>query len=119
MNRTIASALFAIVTAAAATTALADDITIESQPFASAITRAQVQDELKQFRQSGVNPWARNFDPLAGFEAARTRAQVVSDFVQTREETSALTSEDSGSAWLSGRAPVAAPVLAGQPVNAQ
>ena len=54
------------------------------------------------------------------FVSTKTRAQVTADYVQSRNVTAALTREDSGSAYLSARTPsVAAPILAGQPVNAQ
>ena len=46
-------------------------------------------------------------------------AQVTADYQAAREQTAAATGEDSGSAWLAAHPPAAAPVLAGQPVNAQ
>jgi hypothetical protein len=118
MNRTIATALIAF---AAASSAFADDITIEARPFVSTLSTAQVQAELQQFKQSGVNPWAMSYNPLANFRSARTREEVTAEYLRSREETAALTAEDSGSAYLAAhnRATTAAPVLAGQPVNAQ
>jgi hypothetical protein len=118
MNRTIATALIAF---SAASSAFADDITHERKPYTTTLSPAQVQSELQQFRQSGVNPWAQGYDQLAGFQSTKTRAQVTADFLQSRDETDALTAEDSGSAYLSAHShgTVAAPVLAGQPVNAQ
>lgn len=118
MNRTIATALIAI---AAASSAFADDITIDSQPFTSTKTRAQVQAELQQYQQAGVNPWSQSYNPLKSFQSTKTRAEVKADYLKSRAETAALTGEDSGSAYLSAnaRTAVAAPVLAGQPVNAQ
>jgi hypothetical protein len=120
MNRTLTAALIAIASVAASSTAFADDITVEATPFVSTLSRAQVQAELQQYKQSGVNPWSTSYNQLRSFQGSKSRAQVVSDFLQTRDETAALTSEDSGSAWLAARTPsVAAPILAGQPVNAQ
>jgi len=61
--------------------------------------------------------------PLAGntqFTGAKSRAEVTAEYLRSRDATTAFTGEDSGSAYLSARAPgVAAPVVAGQPVNAQ
>ena len=73
MNRNTAVAL---VLAASAATAFADDITVDSTPFVSTATRAEVQAELNGFKQSGVNPWSRQYNPLAQFSSQRTRAAV-------------------------------------------
>jgi hypothetical protein len=117
MNRTIAIAAIAL---AAASSAFAEGPIGESQPFVSSKSRAEVRAELLQYQAAGVNPWARNYDQLAGMRDGKTRAQVTSEFRQSREQSAALIGEDSGSAYLSNRAPAApAPVLAGQPVNAQ
>ena len=54
------------------------------------------------------------------FVASKTRAEVTSEFLQSRAQTAALTGEDSGSAYLSARSPsVAVHTVAGQPTNAQ
>jgi hypothetical protein len=117
MNRkTLAAAL---VLVAAAGSALADDITVDNTPFTSTRSRAEVLAELQQFKASGVNPWAQNFDQLKSFTSAKTRAQVTADYLASRELTAATTGEDSGAAWLAANKPVAAPLLAGHPVNAQ
>ena len=62
-----------------------------------------------------MNPWATSYSPLAGFRSSTTREQVTADFLQSRDEVSALTGEDSGAAWLSAQArhPAAPPVVAG------
>ena len=50
----------------------------------------------------------------------RTRAEVQADFIANRDRVAAFSREDSGSSYLAAhRATAAAPVLAGQPVNAQ
>ena len=126
MKRNIAAALLAL----SVVPAFADDITIDPTPFVSTLSRAQVRAELQQFKASGVDPWAQDYNQLAGFVSSKTRAQVVAEYLRSRDETAALTSEDSGSAWLAqGRAiavPASArsrigsqPVLAGSPVNPQ
>ncbi|GAB3655937.1 DUF4148 domain-containing protein [Ramlibacter alkalitolerans] len=120
MHRTIAAAVIALVAASSASSVLADDITVETTPFVSTSSRAQVNAQLQQFRQAGVDPWAQHYDQLAALRSSRTRAQVRADYLQSRQETAALTAEDSGSAWLAARAHgVAASLLAGTPASGQ
>jgi hypothetical protein len=119
MNRFLISSMLAIAAAAVTTNALADDITIDTNPFTSTASRAQVQAELKQFQASGVNPWSQGYNQLATFRSSKTRAQVQAEYVESRDRVAAFTSEDSGSAYLAARTRNAAPVVAGQPVNAQ
>ena len=114
MNRNIA---IAIVLAATAGVSFADDITVESTPFVSTATRAEVQAELKSFQQSGVNPWSKQYDPSAEFESQRTRAAVTADYIDSRDRVAAFVGEDSGSAYLSTRRADAATSIAGQPRN--
>jgi hypothetical protein len=118
MNRkTFAAALVLI---ASAGSALADDITIDNTRFVSGKSRAEVQAELQQFQRAGVNPWAQDYNPLQSFASGKSRAEVTAEYLASRNEVAALTGEDSGASWLAARAPAAvAPVLAGQPVNAQ
>ena len=118
MNRkTFAAALVLI---ASAGSALADDITIDTTRFVSSKSRAEVQAELQQFQRAGVNPWAQDYNPLQSFASGKSRSDVTADYLASRNEVAALTGEDSGASWLAARAPaVVAPVLAGQPVNAQ
>jgi hypothetical protein len=118
MNRNIAIAL---VLAASAGTSFADDITVDTTPFASTATRAEVQAELQGFKQSGVNPWSNRYNPLAQFSSQRTRAAVTAEYTNARDRVAAFTGEDSGSAYLAahdGEA-VAATTVAGQPRNPQ
>jgi len=53
--------------------ARADDITIDPTPFVSSASRADVRAELDAYRKSGVNPWARSYNPLHHFRSERTR----------------------------------------------
>jgi hypothetical protein len=120
MNRKFAFVL--ALAAAAAGNAFADDITIDPTPFVSTQSRAQVQAELKQFQQSGTDPWSMQYDPLAGFTSSRTRAQAEAEYLASRKEVAALTSEDSGSAYLARNESAHAASrthLAGQPRNPQ
>jgi len=118
MNRNIAIAL---VLAAAAGTSFADDITVDTTPFASTATRAEVQAELKGFKQSRVNPWSNRYNPLAQFSSQRTRAAVTAEYTNARDQVAAFNGEDSGSAYLAAhnRQAVVATSVAGQPRNAQ
>jgi hypothetical protein len=99
MNRTIVSALV-LSAAALAGNAFADDITIAPAFVPSGITRAQVQAELQQYKQAGVNPWSTSYNPLRGFNSAQTRSQVTADYLRSRNEVAALNGEDSGSFYL-------------------
>ncbi|HMA08735.1 MAG TPA: DUF4148 domain-containing protein [Ramlibacter sp.] len=119
MNRKLAFIL--VLAAAAAGNAFADDITIDTTPFVSTKSRAQVQAELKQFQQSGSDPWAMQYDPLARFTSSRSRAQVEAEYLASRQEVAAMTGEDSGSAYLARNESVAghATRLAGHPRNPQ
>lgn len=118
MNRNIAIAL---VLAATAGASFADDITVDSTPFASSATRAEVQSELKGFTQSGINPASNQYNPLAHFSSQRTRAAVTAEYRQARNQVAALNGEDSGSAYLAAHnsEAVVATSVAGQPRNPQ
>ena len=116
MNRTLIAAIALV----AASSAFAESPLAGNTQFTGARSRAEVQAELQQYKAAGVNPWSQSYNQLRGFESAKTRAQVTAEYLQSRDETAALTAEDSGSAFLSVHTPsVAAPVVAGRPVNAQ
>jgi hypothetical protein len=100
MNRTFAFALVvAAATAAAASAgnALADDITIDTTPFHSTATRAEVLAELASFNRSGANPWADDYKPVAALHSEQTRAEVRAQYIAARDQVAALNGEDSGS----------------------
>lgn len=96
-----------------------------SGQFAAPLTaRAAVQKPASHAAKvtpgNSANAWSTRYNPLDSFESQRTRAEVQADYIANRDRVSAFTREDSGSAFLAGnRARVAAPLLAGQPVNAQ
>jgi hypothetical protein len=101
MNRKLAIAIaIAIACATVAGNAFADDITVDPHPFVSTMSRAQVQAELKAFRQSGVNPWADDYNQLAHFQSSMTRAQAKADFLASRDSVAAMGAEDSGSSYI-------------------
>lgn len=96
----------------------ADDADLSGQFAASAgtpATRAQVQSELATYKKSGVNPWSTSYNPLASFQGQKSREQVRNEFLASRNAVSAMTGEDSGSAYLAARQPAAnAPVQLGE-----
>jgi hypothetical protein len=107
-RNTKASLVYATTIAAAAvavmlvsTSAYAESPTIET-PFVSSMTRAQVQAELKT-PFIGGDPWAQGYN-IVRTNTASTE-QVRSAYKMSREEVNALTSEDSGSAYL-GKLPL-------------
>src|SRR5690242_17531679 len=99
MNRTLIAATALV----AASSAFAESPLASATPFTGARSRADVQAELQQFKAAGVNPWSQSFNQLRGFESTRTRAQVTTEYLQSRDRTAAFTGEDSGSAYLSAR----------------
>lgn len=100
MNR---NSLIALVLAATGSVAFADDITIDTTPFVSTATRAEVKAEQAAFEASGRDPWAREYNPLADFQAQRSRDEVRAEYLRSRDRVDAFTGEDSGSAFLAVR----------------
>jgi hypothetical protein len=110
MNQRIASALAFGCSVAAATlaatamssTAWADDITIDTTPFVSQRSRAEVVAEMMADRaslSSAGNEWvAQQSAPLPTSDL--TRAQARSDYIAAREEVLARNSEGGGSATM-------------------
>ncbi len=94
MNRKIVSAL---VMAAAAGSAVAQDPAEVKDNFVSTMTREAVQAELVAFKASGVNPWSSSYDPHKQIASTRQRDEVIADYLAARAEVAALTSENSGS----------------------
>ena len=113
--------LSAVLLAAFAGSALADDPTVVNDRFTSAKSRAEVNAELSAYRATGVNPWATSYQPLKYFQSSASREAVVADYMASRSEVQALTSEDSGSAYLAQMRSTQLPVstFAGTPANAQ
>ena len=125
MNRKLASALVLAAAAmggnAFAGNAFAGDITIDTTPFVSTASRADVQAQVTSSRQAGTSPWSMQYNPLAGFKGEKSRDQVSAEYVASRNQVAAFNSEDSGSAYLAQtRVRAAGTSLAGQPQrNAQ
>jgi hypothetical protein len=116
MNRNIA--LAAIFAATVSGNALADDITIDTTPFTSTMTRAEVRAELNQFKQAGTSPWAIQYNPLASFKSTVSSEAVTAQDLASRGEVAAFNGEDSGSSYLAlTRVPTGGATLAGYPRN--
>ena len=98
MNRNVTLVLASACIAAG--TAFAGELTDDPQPFVSTLTRAQVMEELNQFRAAGVNPWANDYDQLAQLHSTSTRADVKADYFAARKSVAAFNGEDSGSAYM-------------------
>jgi hypothetical protein len=93
-------ALALVLAAAAAGNVRADDITIDPNPFVSTASRAEVMADLQQFQQSGVNPWADDYNQLSQMHGTKSREQVKAEFLAERDQVSAMDAEDSGSSYL-------------------
>ncbi|MDF2463605.1 MAG: hypothetical protein K0Q43_1840 [Ramlibacter sp.] len=110
MNRNLATALTFVSTGAAALAlaaiasgnAYADDITIDSTPFVSSRTRAEVQAEVMgqgEALRMASSEWGTQLNTTLP-QSTVTRAQVRQEYIATRNEVNALNSEDSGSSYL-------------------
>lgn len=109
MNRKLATTLTVVSTAAAAFAftamasgnAYADDITIDTTPFVSSRTRAEVQAEVmgqaEALRMAG-SEWSSNVTAMS--PSAITRTEVTQEYIAARGTVNAFTAEDSGSAYL-------------------
>jgi hypothetical protein len=111
MNRHLASALAIVSTAAAALAlatlgsgvAYADDITVDNTPFHGSRTRAEVRADLlgqaEQVRAS-TSEWVLQYNEPSRIKSAYTSNEAKSEFKTSRPLVSAITGEDSGSAYF-------------------
>jgi hypothetical protein len=112
MNRNLESALavgisfaaaFVAVAAISSTNAHADDITIDKTPFVSSRSRAEVQAELMgqpQLVTAAASEWSMQFKQAPQLKSAYTSEQAKAEYKVSRQYVSALTGEDSGSAYF-------------------
>lgn len=116
--RSLIATAFAVATLAAGGTAFAQSAPTGQEggqvdAFAPAKTRAQVQEELVQFRaEYPVSPWSFRYDPLTKFKSQATRADVTAAYIADRDAVTAFTGEDSGSAYLAQNSSRGVPVNA-------
>ena len=110
MKRNLATALaiatdvVAVAAAAAMVsgTAYADDITIDTTPFTSTKTRAEVQAELMNrslVTGNGASEWAMQYNQPQ-VKTTYTSEQAKAEYKVSRQYVNALTGEDSGSAYF-------------------
>jgi predicted nucleic acid-binding protein len=127
MNRKLASTLSIASTAAAifaaaamaSGSAYADDITIDTTPFVSTRTRAEVRAEVKgQAEQLRIasSEFGTHSQPAPTTASGYTRAQAKAEYITARDQVHALNAEDSGSSYLAAmqRGMNAGVVVAGQ-----
>lgn len=111
MKRNLASALAIGATAAIAVAvaalgpgnAYADDITIDTTPFVSSKTRAEVRAEFmgqRPLATADATEWAMQHNEVPHMTSGYTSQQARAEFIASRREVSALTGEDSGSMYL-------------------
>jgi hypothetical protein len=111
MNRKLASALSITSTAAAifaaaaiaSGNAYADDITVDTTPFVSSKTRAEVRAEVmgqsEQLRTAS-SEYSMQLNHAALPVSAYTRAQATAEYIAARNQVNALNAEDSGSSYF-------------------
>ena len=110
MNR-IASALAYAGTVTAATlaatlmagNALAETPTIDTTPFVSTLSRAQVQGEVLRSRgqvSAAGTEWAMQHNDQQPLIAGVTRAETTAAYIAAREQVRAINSEDGGSSYF-------------------
>jgi hypothetical protein len=103
MNR-YAAILLAVSAAAFAGQVLAETPkAVPEQPFVSVKSRSDVQAELVQYKQAGVNPWSTSYNPLRAFKSNTTRDAVTAEYVAARDQVAAFNREDSGAALLAAK----------------
>ncbi|TFZ04818.1 hypothetical protein [Ramlibacter rhizophilus] len=82
-------------------------IAYPSAPIVSERSRAEVQAEVRDNRQAisaQATEWALQQHTAQPFMSMLSRAQVRGDYIAAREQVDAMTSEDSGSAYLASHA---------------
>ena len=111
MNRKLASTLTITSTAAAifavaaiaSGNAYADDITIDTTPFVSTKTRAEVRAEVMgQAEQLRIahSEWSMQSNHAVLPSSSYTRAQAQAEYIAARDQVKALNAEDSGSSYF-------------------
>ncbi len=102
MNATKYLAIAAIAAASFGAQADEADASQFANQFNGTRARAEVQAELAN---RGVNTYSIQYNPITSFKSTVTRAQVTAAYIADRDQVAALNGEDSGSAFLTARAP--------------
>lgn len=111
MNQRLASALAFSATVALATlasaimagNAMAEGPLVDSTPFVSSRTRADVRAELMRDRNmvtSAANEWTSQLNEPHQVASGYTREQARAEFIASREEVRAATAEHGGSGYF-------------------
>ena len=113
MNRSILVSTIAATAATFSATAFAESplAGVDTNPFVSSKSRAEVRAELNEYKRAGINPWSMSYNPLSTFKSRTSREAVTAAYLNARDEVAALNSEDSGSAYLAQAARGHAPNL--------
>lgn len=128
MTRNLASALTFGATAAAALAvaaiasgnAYADDITIDSTPFVSTKSRAEVRAEFlgqPQRLHAATSEWSLQHNEMPLIKSTYTSEQARAEFKASRDLVSALTAEDSGSTYFMIKGPAPQTAAMGGPAR--
>jgi hypothetical protein len=83
--------------------ALAEGPISDQQPFASALSRAEVRAELMKDRHqisSFASEWSLQQHATLQPTSSTTRAQVRAEYIAAREQVRAMTAEDGGSGYF-------------------
>jgi hypothetical protein len=113
MNRHFAStiatttAAIACFAAIASSKAYAETPTIDTTPFVSTRTRADVQAEPMSQRglvTAAASEWAMQYNHVPQPNSGYTSEQAKGEYKAARDQVSAMTSEDSGSSYIARQA---------------
>ena len=115
MNRHITSVITLAATTAAAAllaaiganSAYAETPTIDTTPFVSTRSRADVQAELmgnRQMLSAAASEWTMQHNQVPQLNSGYTTQQAKAQYKAARDEVSAMTSEDSGSSYFTRHA---------------
>lgn len=99
-NRSFALAI--AVAAFVSGSVYADDITVDTTPFVSSRSRAEVRQELMT---PNANEWALQFNQREQLRSAYASRQARAEYVANRSSVRAMTGEDSGSASMANDPP--------------
>jgi len=98
---TVAAA--ALAAALTSTAALAESPTIDTTPFVSTLSRAEVRADLQRARgqvsAAGIE-WDLQMNDRQPMMSGMSRAQVTAEYIAARDQVLALNSEDSGSRYF-------------------
>jgi hypothetical protein len=101
------TAAVACFAAMASSKAYAETPTIDTTPFVSTRTRAEVQAEVMSQRDlvtAAASEWVMQNNHVAQLKSGYTSEQAKSEYKTARDQVSAMNSEDSGSSYFARQA---------------